>query len=53
MDQRACFIHGLSYDNDLVVKTDEIDVVWKGFCKFMGRHTGPVQRGVLVAWNGQ
>ena len=35
------------------VNADEIDVVWKEFCEFIGRHIGRDQKGVLVAWNGQ
>ena len=33
------------------LNADEIDVVWKKFCEFIGRHTGRDQKGVLVAWN--
>ena len=35
------------------MKVDGSDVVWKEFCEFIGRHIGPDQKGVLVAWNGQ
>ena len=52
-DEKACSIHGLSKDDDRIVNADEIDVVWKKFCEFIGRHIGRDQKGVLVAWNGQ
>ena len=52
-DERSCSIHGLSKDDKRITNADEIGIVWKEFCKFIDRHIGPDQKGVLVAWNGQ
>lgn len=50
---QGCPIHAFSKDDDRIVNADKIDKVRKEFCKFIGCHIGPDQKGVLVKWNDQ
>ena len=45
-------IYGLSKNDDRIVNADEIDVIWKEFCKFIGRYIDPDQkrRSYSVEW---
>jgi len=49
----ATDVHGLHESHPQIIDADPIQIVWEDFTKYVNRHIGPSQRGVLVAWNGE